>query len=119
MGIVPGVSSQEQSNIVRFRFMFATVGQDKAIVGQGATGELRDLWIDALGGGPEGRRNDRALGHYALAHALASMPSQRMRHFMAENGGQAGFILGHGKNPRIDRNLPPPVVRTHFEFCHL
>src|SRR5437868_77528 len=51
MGVVSSVSSQEQSNIVRFRFMFATVGQDKAIVGQGATSELRDLWIDALGGG--------------------------------------------------------------------
>ena len=29
MGVVPGVSRQEQSNIVRFRFMFPTVGRIK------------------------------------------------------------------------------------------
>ena len=29
-----------------------------------------------------------------------------MSHFMAENCGKAGFILGHRKNSRIDRNLP-------------
>ena len=69
-------------------------------MGQCTTGELRRsggliLWDAA----PRVAATTAPLGHYVLAHALASMPRQRMRHCMAENGGQAGFILGHRKIP--------------------
>ena len=60
MGVIPGVSRQQQSNIVGFRFMFPTVG-DKAILGKCASRELSNLLTDTLGRGPERRGHHRSL----------------------------------------------------------
>lgn len=70
--VVPGIRREEQANIISFRFMFAAVRQNKAIVRQGAA--RHDLPTNTLRRGAEARNQDRTLCDEALTHPFGAMP---------------------------------------------
>ena len=105
-GVVAGLGHVDEADMVGFEFLFPAVGEGDTKGGAEAIGghdEGANGGILLAGGDGDGASSD--LEHDGLTHTFRAVAGDRVGDFVADHGGESGFIQGDGKDAGMDANL--------------